>query len=369
MTRDIRRIAVFRALQLGDLLVAVPALRSLRAGFPEAEITLLGLPWAEEFARQFGHYVDRFVEFPGYPGILEAKADPERTARFLAEQRAYGYDLVIQMQGDGMVSNRLVADLGGWITAGYYLGDPPASLTVAAPYPDDRHEILRNLGLAQLLGCPDCGADLEFPLFLEDRRRAVELLGRLQRSAPVVGIHPGARAPSKRWPPEHFAALADELVRRYGASIVITGSASEKESAREVLRCMDAGALDLTGRTSLGALAAVVSCFDLFVSNDSGPAHVAYAVGTASITLFGPVDPRRWGPLQGKQHLVAQHAVPCSPCGCWECPIDHRCLRQLRSEQVLALAARLFGVAGRAGPQLSPRKVAASPGRRDRGRP
>src|SRR3954451_11977568 len=88
-----KKIAVFRALYLGDLLLAIPALRALRAGFPGAEITLIGLPWAASFAQRFERYVDRFVEFPGYPGIDEVVVEPERSARFLAEQRAYGYDL------------------------------------------------------------------------------------------------------------------------------------------------------------------------------------------------------------------------------------------------------------------------------------
>src|SRR5947207_8384540 len=118
-----RKIAVFRALYLGDLLLAVPALRALRAGFPEAEITLIGLPWAASFARRFRFYVDRFVEFGGYPGIDEVAVDPGRSARFVEEQRAYGYDLVVQMQGSGRTSNPCALALGGRMTAGYYEGE------------------------------------------------------------------------------------------------------------------------------------------------------------------------------------------------------------------------------------------------------
>src|SRR5690349_237428 len=99
MNKRVRRIAIFRALQLGDLLVAVPALRSIRAGFPGAEITLIGLPWAASFAARFDRYIDRFVPFEGYQGIQEVPYDPARSQAFIAEQRAYGYDLVIQMHG------------------------------------------------------------------------------------------------------------------------------------------------------------------------------------------------------------------------------------------------------------------------------
>ena len=115
-----RRIAVFRALQLGDLLLAIPALRAIRARFPEAEITLIGLPWAASFARRFRCYIDRFVEFAGYRGIDEGEVVPERSQQFLAEQRAYAYDLVIQMHGNGQTSNACVLDMGARLTVGYY---------------------------------------------------------------------------------------------------------------------------------------------------------------------------------------------------------------------------------------------------------
>src|SRR4051812_13711959 len=102
---SVRRIAVFRALNLGDMVVAVPALRALRAGFPAAEVTVIGLPWAAEIARRLDRYVDRFLVFPGWPGLPEVPFEPARIDCFLAEQRAYGYDLAIQMHGSGGASN------------------------------------------------------------------------------------------------------------------------------------------------------------------------------------------------------------------------------------------------------------------------
>ena len=209
-----RRIAVFRALQLGDLLLAVPALRAIRTQFPYAEITLIGLPWAASFAHRFNRYIDRFVEFAGYPGLAEVEVVPERTRQFLAEQHAYSYDLVIQMHGSGQASNSCVLAMGGRMTIGYYpktcqmetttnvgttLARPPVSLKItspeqtgggrakavpmlAVPYPDHAHEIERNLGLARLLGCHNIDPRLEFPLFKEDHAEAARLLYRLPRA-------------------------------------------------------------------------------------------------------------------------------------------------------------------------------------------
>lgn len=337
-----KRIAVLRALQLGDLLVAVPALRSLRVGFPDAEITLIGLPWARDFVHRFGHYLDRFVPFPGYPGLAETEPepDPEQVRSFFDEQRRYAYDLVIQMHGSGTVSNRIVEGIGGHATAGYYEGEPPGGLTVAAPYPDDLPEVLRNLELVRLLGCPRTGLDLEFPLFAEDRREAVSLLYGMRR--PIIGLHPGSRSPARRWPAEYFAAAADDLARRFNAGIILTGVPTEREIVREVAALMETDATDLAGKTTLGGLAAVIADLDLFLCNSTGPSHIADAVGTPSVTIFGASDPRRWAALDRDLHPIAVHQVPCSPCAFWECPIDHPCLRLLEPAAVVDVATSLL---------------------------
>ncbi len=405
-----RRIAVFRALQLGDLLLAIPALRAMRARFPEAEITLIGLPWAASFAHRFRCYIDRFVEFAGYPGIDEVEVVQERTRQFLAEQRAYAYDLVIQMHGNGQTSNACVLDMGARITVGYYpeyphttpvgsdLSRPPLACskkkagvgsdlsrpspfysvnmvrngrvrsgrdkslptedctveqgsggrakavpTVAAPYPDDVHEIDRNLGLARLVGCDNVDTRLEFPLFKEDYAEAASLLYGLPRAnRPWIGIHAGARPPARRWPAEYFAHVADTLAERFQAQVILTGGHGEEATVQAVAQQMKSPCLNLAGKTSLGGLAAIISELDLFISNDTGPAHIANAVDTPSITIFGPVDPKRWAALDQLRHPYIRRPVACSPCSYWECPIDHRCLRWLTPDMVMEFAGQLL---------------------------
>lgn len=337
------RIAVFRALQLGDLLVAVPALRALRAQFPNAEITLIGLPWAKSFVQRFHHYVDRFVEFAGYPGIAEVDVVPERTACFIEEQRAYGYDLVIQMHGSGKTSDLFVLTLGAKETVGYYKGRAPSGLTLGAPYPDDQPEVLRNLGLVKLLGCTGEDSRLEFPLFNRDRAEAAALLRRLPRAnRPWIGLHAGARPPARRWPAEYFAAIADDFARRFGAQVILTGGPGEAATVQAVVKHMQTKPICLAGETSLGGLAALISELDLFVSNDTGPAHLANALDTPSITIFGPADYRRWAPLDLEHHPIVRKPVACSPCGYWECPIDHRCLRGVTPHMVIEVAEQLL---------------------------
>ena len=162
---------------------------------------------------------------------------------------------------------------------------------------------------------------LEFPLFASDYAEADALLRPLQQDGRrIIGVHPGARPPARRWPAAYFATVADALAQQWNAHVVLTGGPGEEQMVQAVVDAMHTPALSLAGKTSLGSLAALISRFDLFISNDTGPSHVACAVDCPSVTLFGPADVGRWAPLDRQRHPIVRHAVPCSPCGYWECP-------------------------------------------------
>ncbi|HLG50655.1 MAG TPA: glycosyltransferase family 9 protein [Chloroflexota bacterium] len=346
----ISRVAIVRALHLGDLLLAVPAFRALRRAFPAAELTLIGLSWARDFVFRFRHYLDRWREFPGYPGLLEVDVDPRRTEAFLSAERAYRYDLVIQMHGNGQASNPFALALGGRRTVGFYAEAPPDGFWLAAPYPDDLHEIDRNLALVRMLGLNADDRRLEFPLLPGDWRALMERLSpRVFDQRPVVLLHVGARPPARRWPPERFAVVADALAARYGARLILSAGPGEEGIAARVRACMRAVPVDLAGQTTIGSLAALISRCDLVISNDTGPAHLAVALNRPSVTIFGPADRNRWAPLDARRHPIAFVPVACSPCPHWECPIDHRCLRWIEPEQVIELAERLLCEEARCG--------------------
>src|SRR5919204_6576571 len=143
------------------------------------------------------------------------------------------------------------------------------------------------------------------------------------------------------------AVVADYLAQRFGAQIVLTGGPGEEEIAQAVaagapLAGRAALALCVAGQTSLGGLAALIDRLDLFIANDTGPAHLADAVGTPSVTIFGPADHRRWAPLDQTRHPIVRRPVPCSPCRYTVCPIDHRCLLLLEPDAVIAAAENLL---------------------------
>jgi len=299
------RIAVFRALNLGDMLCAVPALRALRRRFPDADIALVGLPWAEAFQRRYARYLDRFFPFPGYPGLPEAAPGPGEPEGFLARMRAQRFDLCLQMHGCGPASNTVVGRMGACATLGLGVceGDPHVQVW---PYPHGKHEVQRNLYLLQQgLGLSAADDRLEFPLMEQDW---AELDARPElgdcRTAPYACLHPGARDPAKRWAPRDFAAVGDALAAR-GLRVVLTGSASERPIALEVARHMRSRAWNAACDISVGGLAALIAGARLLVSNDTGAAHLASALGVPSVVVFFATDPVRWGPPAYGPHRVA----------------------------------------------------------------
>lgn len=335
------RIAILRALQLGDLLCAMPAMRSLRQALPNAEITLIGLPWARDFVHRYAQYVDHFLEFPGWEGLPEVPFDPPRTRDFLAAQSATPFDLVIQMHGSGSFINDFARQLPARLHAGYVeSSDLPGDFPIAVPYPHHLPEIHRHLRLMEALGGDGADDRLELPLFHDDERD----LAAVPEFAELAGheyvcIHPGARWPSRRWPAARFAAVADQLAQD-GRPIVLTGSAAERELVADVRRRMRQPALDLSGRTSLGALGVLVRDASLVISNDTGMAHVAAAVRTPSVIAVLGSDSARWAPLDRQRHRVVLAAVDCRPCEHFVCPIGHPCAHELTVAAVLEAARK-----------------------------
>lgn len=291
------RVAILRALKLGDLLCAVPALRTLRAALPRAEITLIGLPWSRALVDRFDAYLDRFLPFPGYPGLPELSVEPRRVVQFLAEAQDARFDLAIQMHGSGSIVNPLVVLLGARMTAGFYRpGDYCPDPDRFLQYPEQGHEVWRHLRLMERLGLPSRGSHLEFPLRPDDWQvlATIDETRGLQ-SGQYVCVHPGAGASTRRWPPERFAAVSDALAAR-GLTVVLTGSSEEIALVGDVVRAMRSPVVNLAGRTGLGPLAALVSRARLLVSNDTGVYHVAVAVGTPAVVVSTEPNADRWGP-------------------------------------------------------------------------
>jgi ADP-heptose:LPS heptosyltransferase len=298
-------VAVFRALQLGDLLCAVPALRALRAALPAAEVVLVGLPWARALVDRYPAYLDGFRAFPGYPGLPEQSPQTARIPGFLAALRAEQFDLALQLHGSGTVTNPLVARFGARHTAGFYpAGGPCPDPERFLAWPDRGLEAGRLLRLVEFLGMPPRGEHLEFPLTERDFGALASLGGAEDlRAGEYACVHPGASVPQRRWAPANFAAVARALAGR-GLRVVLTGTAKEAGLTAEVARRAGVPCLDLAGRTGLGALGALLRGARLLVCNDTGVSHLADALRVPSVVISTGDNPERWAPANGRLHRV-----------------------------------------------------------------
>lgn len=301
-------IAIVRSLPgLGDLLCFVPALRALRSSFPEAQIMLVGLPSAIQFVQRFHQYIDHWLEFPGYPGIPEILVQSHRTVAFLTQMQQLNIDLALQMHGNGICMNALTLLLGakqsaGFFPSGHYCPDPDTFMA----YPEQEHEIWRHLRLLEFLGISLQGSHLEFPIWQSEWQefKAIALTHNLSLGN-YVCIHPGASVSSRRWHVHNFATVADRLAAQ-GHQIVLTGTKAESSLTQAIAQTMQFSAIDLAGKTSLGAIAALLKKSQLLICNDTGISHLAAALRVKSVVVFSNSDPQRWAPLDRQRHRVVK---------------------------------------------------------------
>jgi ADP-heptose:LPS heptosyltransferase len=305
----VQRLVLFRALAgLGDWLCVVPALRALRVAFPQAQVELIGLPQTRAWVDRYPAYIDALIEFPGFPGLPERSPQLAQIPAFLADVQQHKVDLAIQLHGSGIITNPLTALLGAKRTAGFYLpGQYCPDAAAFLPWVESESEIRRYLRLLEFLGIPAQGEGLEFPLWQTDWQM-FEAISTTHNLAPgnYVCMHPGASVAERRWSPEQFARVADALADR-GLQVVLTGSASEQSLAQQVSQSMQSSAIDLTGCTSLGALAVLLHQSRLLVCNDTGVSHLAAALRVPSVVIFSQSDSNRWSPLDRDRHRVVHH--------------------------------------------------------------
>ncbi len=359
---DVHRIAVLRANAIGDFIFALPALQSLQAAYPQAEIVLYGLSWHVDFLTGRPGPVSRVVEVPVMPGIYigpDWKEDPQELAAFFAAQAGEKFDLALQMHGGGRHSNPFVRRLGARLTAGSKDHDAEP-LDRWIPFNYFHLEWLRLLEVIQLVGALPLALEPHLPLTPADHAEVAQVLGelglranggaagrgakydglpgngasgggtthrssptgrtlgaerRLVTERPLVALHPGAGDPRRRWPPEKFAAVGDTLARA-GAQVLVIGAYEESELVEAVVNAMQYPAANLHRRLSLGGLAALLSRCRVVVSNDSGPMHIARAVGTASVGIYWCGNMITAGPLSTARHRsLISWRLDCPVCG------------------------------------------------------
>ena len=317
------RVVVRAPNWIGDVVLSLPAVRDLRRNFPDARLEVLARPWVAELYRAVAE-VD----------AIRASERPAADAE--AVRGAFDVGVLLPNSFGSALALRRAGIPERW---GYATDARGLLLTRAGRVPREvrgRSQVyyyramLASVGL-RVTATPDASLRC-LPEWTE---QADALLG----EGPWIGLSPGAFfGTAKRWLPERYAAVGDLLARRTGARVAILGGAAERGIGERIASGMRAPAKNLCGETTLGAMAGALSRMSVLVTNDSGPMHVAAALGVPVVAVFGPTDERETGPV-GEGHRIVREPVHCSPCGLRECPIDHRCMTRVAVDRVAAEAA------------------------------
>ncbi len=313
---------------IGDVVLSLPALRDLRRTFASARISVLARPWVAELYQAVPE-ADAIVPSLGH--LTDARVLRGRFDAAILLPNSFATALVVWLAG--------IRERWGFAT------DARAPLlTRSCRVPTTvrgRSQVyyyramLEGLGLATE-GAPD--ASLACP-----EAWSAEGGSLLGDQGPWIGVNPGAAyGTAKRWLPERFAAAADLVARRLGAKVAIIGGAAERGVGEAIAGALAAPSRVLAGETTLAALVGVLARLRLLLTNDSGPMHLAAALGTPLVAVFGSTDWRETAPV-GRAAAVVREPVDCAPCLLRECPIDHRCMTRIGAERVAEAALALLG--------------------------
>jgi ADP-heptose:LPS heptosyltransferase len=319
---DIRRIVVLRGGGIGDLLQGLPAIVALEAAYPDARITLLGSPHAADMlAGRTGlpHSIETIPIHHGVREVPGAAEDPAATEAFVERMRSQNFDLAVQLHGGGRFSNPFLLRLGATHSVGTATPDA-ARLERILSYSYYQHEMLRALEVVGLAGAAPVTLEPHLEVTAAARQAVLRLVDPSVES--LVVMHPGATDPRRHWPAERFAAVAGALAAA-GAQVIIVGGEADRRAAKEILAWVNefeggasARVSALAGTLTLSQFAALAARADVFLGNDSGPRHIAAAVGTRTVSIYWFGNLINAGPLDRGRHRVhLSWTTKCPVCG------------------------------------------------------
>ena len=341
---EIKRVVVRGTNWVGDSVMTVPALRALRRVLPEARISLVVRPSAK------GIFAD--VDFVDEV-LLYDRRNVWAVLPQIREWRKRQFDLAVLFQN--AFEAALIPFLAGVpIRLGYATESRQALLTHPLPLPDwrsSRHEVFYYLYLVTALEQLLTGAsticerepDASLQIAAARRTEAENLLRAygVREGEPIVALCPGSiNSRAKRWPAEAYSALGDRLIDSQ-RQVLLIGSTDELDVSHEVTNRMKQNPIVLTGKTSLDQITAVLSLVDLVVTNDTGPAHIAAALGRPTLVIFGPTNPLTTRPFAPEAEIL-RHPPDCAPCMLRDCPIDHRCMTAITVDEVFERSQALL---------------------------
>jgi heptosyltransferase-2 len=329
-TIDAMKIVVRAPNWIGDAILSMPAMASLPKNFPDAKIWVCASGWTKGIFDRLD-WIKGTISLSNKGSFKSIRSN----ARELKEQ-AFDIGILFTNSFGSALQFSLAKIPQRW---GYARDGRHFLLTKrvqASPLEAPRHHLHYYMSLISKLGLETAPAELNFPLNAKTVSQARDFLRShsVDTDKPIFILNPGASyGPAKRWPAPFFASLASLLQTHRKEQILITGAEADAEIARSIAGLMSNPPVDLTGKTTLQQLAGVISQSALFITNDSGPMHLANALKVPVVAIFGPTDPRITGPYQ-KPSKVLQAHVPCWPCSYRVCPFEHQCMTQISPEMV-----------------------------------
>jgi lipopolysaccharide heptosyltransferase II len=341
-----RNVLCVRLDSIGDVLMTTPAMRALRDSLPGCRITLLTSPAGAALAGLVPE-VDDVIAFAA-PWMKGPPGD-ERAA--LAQVAGRGFDaaaIFTVYSQSALPAAHFCYQAGIPLRLAHCRENPYHLLSDWVPDPEPagqvRHEVRRQLDLVGAACCSTSDLSLSFRVPAEAHAAVAAMLAGTHRNRALIAVHPGASAASRRYPPESFAAALDLLAAKAPYEIVFTGDASEQALVEQVRARMHAPSYSLAGRLGLAQLGALIAQADLLVCNNTGPAHIASALGTPVVDLYALTNPQHT-PWQVRSRVL-YHDVPCRNCYKSTCPNGHHdCLRRVAPESVAAAARELLEAA------------------------
>ncbi|MBU1038565.1 MAG: lipopolysaccharide heptosyltransferase II [Candidatus Omnitrophica bacterium] len=339
-----KKIIIARLDRIGDVVLSTPVIKALRDAYPDSHIAMMVRPYAREIV-EGNPYLNEVI-------IYDKDRDHKGIAghyKFIQELREKKFDIAIILHPTNRT--HLILKLAGIPERIGY--DKKAGFLLTKPIPHTKqfgmkHEIDYTLGILRYIGIEPSSRSLYMPTnaLCERKIEGIFKENRVKDSEIIIAISPGASCASKRWSVEKFADVANGLVERYGARIIIIAGNVDKHFGDRLASLITAGCINLSGKTGIGDIASLLRRARLFISNDSGPVHIGCAVGTPVIAIFGRSDrglsPERWGP-SGKHDQALHKSAGCYVCYAHNCKVGFKCLDSISAEEVLEAAEKILG--------------------------
>lgn len=357
-----KRILIIRTDRIGDVLLSTPAIRAVRKNYPQAFIAVMVRPYAKDIV-EGNPYLNEVIIYDKYGKHKRLWSN----ISFISMLRKKQFDLALILHPTNRTN--IISFLSGIPErVGYNkkLGFLLTRRLEDRKYEGRRHEIEYTLDVVRAVGINPVrdfassssrkgisnGIKTENDnLLMPIKQGSEEYIGSFLHSHGVwekdrlVALHPGASCPSKVWPAENFAHLGDSLAKLLKAKIIVVCSSKDEEIGNRVIRLMRCNPISACGKTTVSELASLLKRCSLFISNDSGPVHIAVAVKTPVIAIFGRnergLSPKRWGPI-GEHDIVLHKEVGCKFCLAHNCRLNFKCLKAITPEEVIAAAGKIL---------------------------